>query len=213
VHRKILVYEILNNRTILNNIVLSYGGTTNKSPYNIHHFSEKIKNANRAKKINDFFQTMEFEINVDNKNLKNNQASDFDYSMHHKTFISLVSETNVNSNNLFFSEKTYKPIVAKQPFIIYGNPNSLEYLKNLGFKTFDKWIDERYDSEVDFEKRLDMIIKLSEDISNMDLTDLYRIREEMFSVLEHNYNKFFELTDLNNFLNKLFTFKTFNQII
>lgn len=213
VHRKILVYEILNNSNILNNIVLSYGGTTNKFHYGIHNFSEKIRNVERAKKINEFFQTMEFEINVDDKNLENNQASDFDYSMHHKTFISLVSETNANSDNLFFSEKIYKPIVAKQPFIIYGNPNSLKYLKSLGFKTFDKWIDESYDSEIVFEKRLDMIIKLCEDISNMNISDLYQIREEMFSVLEHNYNKFFELSDLNNFLNKLFKFKNYNNII
>lgn len=213
VHRKILVYEILNNSNILNNIVLSYGGTTNKFHYDIHNFLEKIKNIERAKKINEFFQTMEFEINVDDRNLENNQASDFDYSTHHKTFISLVSETNANSDNLFFSEKIYKPIVAKQPFIIYGNPNSLKYLKSLGFKTFDKWIDESYDSEIVFEKRLDMIIKLCEDISNMNISDLYQIREEMFSVLEHNYNKFFELTDLNNFLNKLFKFKNYNSII
>lgn len=213
VHRKILVYEILNNPTILNNIVLSYGGTTNRFNYGFHNFLEKIKDIDRAKKVNEFFQTMEFEINVDNRNLETNQADDFDCHMHHKTFISLVSETNANSDNLFFSEKTYKPIIAKQPFIIYGNPNSLTYLKKLGFKTFDKWIDESYDTEIEFENRLDKIIKLCEDISNMDTTDLYRIREEMSSVLEHNYNKFFELTDLNNFLNKLFRFKTFNGII
>lgn len=213
VHRKILVYEILNNPTILNNIILSYGGTTNRFPYTIHNFSEKIKNIDRAKRINEFFQTMEFEINVDDKNLELNQADDFDYFMHHKTFISLVSETNANSDNLFFSEKTYKPIIAKQPFIIYGNPNSLKHLKNLGFQTFDKWIDESYDGEIEFEKRLDKIIKLCEDISNMKTSDLYRIREEMSSALEHNYNKFFELTDLNNFLNNLFRFKTFNGII
>lgn len=213
VHRKILVYEILNNPTILNNIILSYGGTTNRFPYTIHNFSEKIKTLDRAKRINEFFQTMEFEINVDDKNLELNQADDFDYHMHHKTFISLVSETNANSDNLFFSEKTYKPIIAKQPFIIYGNPNSLRYLKNLGFQTFDKWIDESYDEEIEFEKRLDKIIKLCEDISNMNTSDLYRIREEMSSVLEHNYKKFFELTDLNNFLNNLFRFKTFNNII
>ena len=213
VHRKILVYEILNNPTILNNIILSYGGTTNKFHYTIHNFSEKIKNIDRAKKINEFFQTMEFEINVDDKNLELNQADDFDYFMHHKTFISLVSETNVNSDNLFFSEKTYKPIIAKQPFIIYGNPNALKYLKTIGFKTFDKWIDESYDTEVNFERRLDMVIKLCEDISKMNVSELYRFREEMTDVLEHNYDKFFELTDLNNFLNKLFEFKTFNKII
>jgi hypothetical protein len=213
VHRKILVYEILNNPTILNDIILSYGGTSNRFHYGIHNFNEKIKNVDRARRINEFFQTMEFEISVDEKKLENNQADDFDYHMHHKTFISLVSETNVNSDNLFFSEKTYKPIIAKQPFIIYGNPNSLKYLKSVGFKTFDKWIDESYDGEIIFENRLDKILKLCEEISNMSVSDSYRIRNEMESILEHNYNKFFELTDLNNFLNELFNFKTFDKII
>lgn len=203
VHRKILVYEILNNPTILNNIKLSYGGATNKFKFGLHNFLEKIEDVEKAHKINRFFESMEFEINIDHYNLEYNLADNFDYEMHYRTFISLVSETNVNSDNLFFSEKTYKPIYAKQPFIIYGNPHSLKYLKGLGFKTFDNWFDESYDDEVIFEKRLNKIMSLLETISKMDIGELQQIREEMKPILEHNYELFFKLSDLNNFLNKL----------
>ena len=60
----------------------------------------------------------------------------------------------------------YKPIYAQQPFIVYGNPYSIKHLKELGFKTFDKWINEEYDNEPDSGKRCNMItdelVRLSE---------------------------------------------------
>lgn len=107
-----------------------------------------------------------------------------------QTFISIVTETLVDDGTLFFSEKIWKPIIVGHPFMIYGNQYSLKYLKSVGFKTFDKWIDENYDNEPDRDKRCKMIVNELEKFSLKSLDDLKKIREEMFEVCEFNFNHF-----------------------
>lgn len=75
------------------------------------------------------------------------------------TFFSLVAESNLTCPT-FMSEKTFKPIAFEQPFIVWGSPGTLTYLKRSGFETFEHVIDETYDSMVDNNQRLDSIIKL-----------------------------------------------------
>ena len=53
----------------------------------------------------------------------------------------LTTETHVDNNVLFISEKTYKPISIGMPFMSLGNPGTLEYLRSKGFITFSDWID------------------------------------------------------------------------
>ena len=56
-----------------------------------------------------------------------------------QTFVSLVSESLCDDTILFLSEKIWKPIYMGHPFIVNGNPKTLEYLKSQGFKTFEQW--------------------------------------------------------------------------
>ena len=51
--------------------------------------------------------------------------------------IYIVGETRFEDPAIFFSEKTYKPLMLRKPIIFLGQPGSLEALRNLGFKTFD----------------------------------------------------------------------------
>ena len=46
----------------------------------------------------------------------------------------------------FITEKTYRNIKYKKPFIIMGQHISLASLHKLGYKTFHPLIDESYDS-------------------------------------------------------------------
>ncbi len=58
----------------------------------------------------------------------------------------------------YLSEKIWKPIGHCQPFILLGPAKSLEYIRSLGFKTFDGFIDESYDNEMLDSERLNKII-------------------------------------------------------
>jgi hypothetical protein len=70
----------------------------------------------------------------------------FNPQWYSQTCFSMVLETSVD-NQLFISEKSFKPLAHRHPFLIYGTPGTLAHLHSLGFLTFDHIIDETYDSE------------------------------------------------------------------
>ena len=122
--------------------------------------------------------------------LKYNLAVNITKEDYERTFISVVTETLVDNGTLFFSEKIWKPIMVGHPFMVYGNQGSLRYLKTLGFRTFDKWIDESYDDEPDRDRRSKRIVDELVKFNEMSLDELIRIREEMNEVCEYNLNHY-----------------------
>ena len=103
----------------------------------------------------------------------------------------IVTET-VWQDKIHFTEKVFKPIVLHQPFVVAQAPNSLEYLRSYGFRTFDHWWDESYDQILDSNKRLDAIADIINYIGNKSLEELEVLRMEMADVLEHNFRHFYE---------------------
>lgn len=62
-----------------------------------------------------------------------------------KTIFSLVTETHLYDDVMLISEKTYKPILQKHPFMVYSHPNHMQYLKDCGYVTYSEMFDESYD--------------------------------------------------------------------
>jgi hypothetical protein len=124
---------------------------------------------------------------------------------HLDSFLNIVTETLFDIDSIFLSEKTYKPIYMCQPFIIFGNPDSLKKLKELGYKTFDKWWDESYDNEIDINRRFDKIINVLEQISEWDMDKCFEIKKEMQEILIHNYKNMFKTDEIYNIFNILKT--------
>jgi hypothetical protein len=100
----------------------------------------------------------------------------------------IVGETVYYDEKLHLTEKIFKPIVAKRPFILAGAPGNLAYLKSYGFQTFDRWVNESYDSEPDPVRRMDMIVGQVHKLCHLPPTELAAMYEEMTEVLEHNFN-------------------------
>lgn len=108
-----------------------------------------------------------------------------------RTWFSLIPETAFNEEHstcLFFSEKIFKPMLMHQPFVIVGHPNSLAKLKELGFKTFDKWWDEHYDGIKSPTQRMQALVQLTKELSEKSDTEWLEMYKDMQEVLEHNYN-------------------------
>lgn len=122
---------------------------------------------------------------------------------HSKSFLNIVTETMYDSETIFISEKTYKPIYLCQPFIIFGNPFTLKKLRELGYKTFNDWWDESYDSETDLKKRFDKIVKITERLSDFSLTELSSLKNEMRDIVVNNYLNFFNSNDIKNLFLRL----------
>lgn len=120
-----------------------------------------------------------------------------------ESFVHVVTETCYWGRKKHLTEKIFKPIVMRQPFILVGCAHNLEYLKSYGFKTFDRWWDESYDQIEDDVERMHAIGQILANICQNDTTQLTNILRDMNEVLEHNYNWFHNPEFLNNCWNEL----------
>ena len=87
---------------------------------------------------------------------------------------------------IFITEKTTKSFIAGQPFIMVSRPGFLKKLKELGFKTFDKWWDESYDEIEDDNERLETIKSLISEINKKSISEMNTMYSEMNDILKHN---------------------------
>lgn len=103
----------------------------------------------------------------------------------------IVTETIFYDKKLHLTEKIFKPIVARRPFILVGAPGNLKYFKSYGFKTFDKWIDESYDDIDDPDERIIKIVDEIEKLTKLSNKELKQLQIEMSEIVEFNYNHFY----------------------
>ena len=105
------------------------------------------------------------------------------------SFLHIVLETVVDRQHL--TEKIFKPIVLRQPFVLVGGIGSLEYLRSYGFKTFGSFWDESYDEIENLDERMQAIADIVNNIGAMSLNELESMRTGMQEILDHNYNRFY----------------------
>jgi hypothetical protein len=114
-----------------------------------------------------------------------------DIELQQSALWNVVSETVFYHDKLHLTEKIFKPIVARRPFILVGAQGNLAYLKSYGFKTFDQWIDESYDLEADPDLRIQMVVNELDKLSKLDYNSLLAMHQEMQEVLDYNFNHFY----------------------
>ena len=92
-------------------------------------------------------------------------------------------------NELFITEKTYKPIVHFMPFIVAGSAGTLKHLRDKGYETFPEIFDESYDKEINSHKRMEMIVEqIQKACDDPDLHDkIYAMQDKLI----HNRQVFF----------------------
>lgn len=110
-------------------------------------------------------------------------------------FLEVVLETVFDYPHVFISEKTLKPLLFKTPFILFGASGTLDYLKKHGFKTFDNFWDESYDSETDPHLRFLKCCELVRKIVSKPTTELEIMYQAMLPILEHNQNRLLEYVE------------------
>lgn len=109
------------------------------------------------------------------------------------TYFSIVSETSVSEYSTFITEKTVRPMIYYHPFIVWGNPNTLSYLRSIGFETFPELFDESYDSVYNEKDRLNIILDNVNRLCNMDITEIHDLYQIVKPKLIHNRNLLLEL--------------------
>lgn len=123
------------------------------------------------------------------------------FDIYDRTYFDLVPETFYFHDQfhcaqlahwepVFFSEKIFRSIYNKRPFLLIGNKNSLKELRKMGFKTFPHIFDERYDS-LDDDKRMNHVLEQLKGLSIKQMhIDMYSL--ETAEILQHNYDTLME---------------------
>jgi len=128
---------------------------------------------------------------IDTDNPNGSLSANVDLDLLTSALWHLVTETVYFLPKLHLTEKVFKPIIAQRPFILVAAPGNLAYLKSYGFKTFDRWIDESYDSEQDHYLRIEKITNEIERLCSMPIEELQQMHEEMREILKFNYYHFY----------------------
>ena len=85
-------------------------------------------------------------------------------------------------------EKTMKSLFYKKTFITGGAPYFMKHLRDYGFETFGKWIDESYDNINNDQSRIRTIAREVKRLSVISNKEWDMMLDEMYPVLEHNYH-------------------------
>ena len=120
------------------------------------------------------------------------------------TRLALVVETSITYNHSrFLTEKTFKPLVSGQPFVIYGAHNHLKNLRDhYGFRTYHELWDEGYDELWDHTARANAIIDL---LNSLEHFDWKAAEPKLKEIANHNFRNILHLRDIysNESINEL----------
>lgn len=213
-NRCVLMYALYKENLLPNLNWSFYGSEKNKerlkkiyfSNLNNDEFENFINHCNRKIDINDDTRII-FDSNGEVILLS---PWPYDSSIYSNTAYSIVSETYFHYGKIpTLTEKTFRPILNKHPFIILGASGTLDLLKNLGFKTFIEYLPINYDLIINEEERLSAVVKCIKYFSENYLNFLEDIQLD----IEHNYRKLIEINqkqivEIENFLPKEFDDRT-----
>ena len=108
------------------------------------------------------------------------------------SYLNVTTETDFVNPTGYASEKVWKPFGFFQPVLLVGSPNTLEFVRSFGFKTFDGFIDESYDKETNIAKRFELIEREIIKFSKMSKQEVHDWYWSMEDILVHNFNLFME---------------------
>ena len=147
-------------------------------------------------------------IDIVDSNLQPTTSNDLSI-LHKRSYISVICETKFYEHEVTITEKTYKAIAYKHPFIILGPRHFLKHLRELGYQTFHPFINESYDDIYDPLQRFDAIISELNRLAALSESDLSIFQKNITEITNYNHsihNKNFDYLD-----NKTTLFQYINQ--
>lgn len=134
---------------------------------------------------------VELENYFSNSQASSASSADFDLRDYESTQVEVVLETLFDDARWHLTEKTLRPIACGQPFILASTFQSLKYLQQYGFRTYDSVWDESYDNIEDPFARLQAIVKLMTEIAQWDDSTKKEKFRQAYQIANHNKNYFF----------------------
>jgi hypothetical protein len=125
------------------------------------------------------------------------------YKSYKESGLNIVLETtfthyrNTEQQDIMLTEKTYKAIVSKKPFMMIAPSGSLELLKKEGFRTFESFVDESYDKTDDMVKKKTLIINQIKMLNTLTDAEFFRKLDELDKTVNYNLRRFLNLGKLS----------------
>ena len=109
------------------------------------------------------------------------------------SYFNIVLETMIdvdNSGGMLVSEKTFKPIFNNQFFVAVSSHNHMAHLRELGYRSFGRVIDEHYDTINDNQERFEAVLALTKSLCAKPLTELHDLYQQLQPEISHNHQVF-----------------------
>jgi len=109
------------------------------------------------------------------------------------SYFNIVLETMIdvdNSGGQFVTEKTFKPIFNNQFFVAVSSADHLQHLRDLGYKTFGRCIDESYDSVTNNQDRFEAVLDLTKSLIVSGQDRLHQLYQDLAPEIQHNARLF-----------------------
>lgn len=133
--------------------------------------------------------------------LAQHELTDADLNLFQTSYFSVIGETsyfkkmlmseenlyNPHLDSSFCTEKTYRAIACKHPFILVSRPHLLKHLRRFGYRTFAPYIDESYDDIEDDHERMLKIASIIKDLCNKNASFWKDFVEGTKDIVLHNY--------------------------
>lgn len=120
-------------------------------------------------------------------------------AMYNQCYFNVLVETDIDVEHSFLpTEKIIKTLVTGMPFVAVATQHFLKNLQELGFKTYQTVWDESYDHEPNYQKRIDKVVELCNNLKNFDWQSN---KEQLEMVANHNAKNFL---NLNYFADRMF---------
>ena len=119
------------------------------------------------------------------------------------------------TNSIVFSEKIYRPLISKKPFLILSTRNYYEKLQKMGFLLYDEIFDYDFDSK-NLKYRFENIVNQCKLLLEMKYDKFYSLIEKTLHKVEYNRNvflKYYEeyIKNENIFKNKKIFFRNISE--
>ena len=157
------------------------------------------------------FPTRIFDNEVEGSYFFNCKWVNFEKNNH--ALIDLVIETLSDPVNFCsLTEKTFRPIICKKPFLVFGSAGLYKGLEEMGFKLFPQLYDASIlDDTTEFDElmwelrhednakaafykiRFAKFLKIVDELANMDIEKLRELVEETYFNCEYNYHVLLKL--------------------
>jgi hypothetical protein len=196
---RVVLYHYLRHRSYKNNSLVSFVGFETTKGKDTKEYSLNFLKVNplgryldeklNQEKIEEIINSLPSEhLDTDMVQDLNLLATHIPFELYKQSFFSVVSETEFSDGNMNrITEKTLKSFAMGHPSIIFGNPDSLDLVRELGFQLFEDVINPKYDQVIDPLQRFEAILDTIEETVNYVTTKPKIFAELIYERSKYNF--------------------------